>query len=182
MGESPDPGRPSKFTEETRRTLLLHLRKGVSIRRSCKLAGIDESTYYRWRRNRHGDPVAERFFEEQVPKARNQQIAKAHEVLDQGMNMTDDDGNPTGQALSTAKWYLSNYGGEDLEPATQKVEHKGKMRHEHEGEVRVEQDPLATLVVENPEAADDLASGLAKLSEAEAGETGRNGHEEAEAA
>jgi transposase len=43
-------GRPSKLTDERQETICEALRKGVSIEGACGLAGIDETTFYRWKK------------------------------------------------------------------------------------------------------------------------------------
>lgn len=44
------PGAPTKFTEETRKTILEVVSQGAYLRTACQAAGVSEDSLHRWRR------------------------------------------------------------------------------------------------------------------------------------
>lgn len=73
-------GRPSKWTEETRRLILSHIENGATYKRACLLSGISHTIYWEWRKQgqkdrENGEETEFTDFLEEIERAKEKYIA-----------------------------------------------------------------------------------------------------------
>lgn len=179
------PSHPSgAFTEEWRAQFLELLETGLSIGKAAVLAGASRSSYHRWRR--HAEEYRERldqgedleqlleedelardklvFYEQKVPQAQAKRVAKAHEVIDNTLDLVAEqemeDGRkirvPHPEATRTAKWLVEHY--EDVS-TTKEIRHSGGIEQRQE-----EGEEFRVLVGQTPEAQELLGQAIEALA------------------
>lgn len=83
--ETVNVGRPTKLTPELQESIVLNLASGVYAVTACELAGIDESTFYKWRKC--ADAGEEPYFQffQSVKKAEAQAEVRAATLVQKAM-------------------------------------------------------------------------------------------------